>query len=164
MANALFYLDSMRELSVALEKAMLLTQIRLKIKAEYERIQTVPDNNSKALWDTVFESMPRISKLQEEEKKVQNEYVDRISESFRTILRYMITLDESDVIDPSEDGPQKHLQLLYDVIVSRYANDKGKILVDSELVAQALTILDFYSQWPKVNAMKELVNKICNEL
>ena len=165
MANASLYLDSMRELSVALEKAMALTQNRLEVKTEFERIQSTPENDSKMIWNTVLDAMPKITRLREAETSIQKDYLERLRNSVRIVLEYLLTLEESDLTGASNDGPQKHLQLLYEVIISRYTNDEERVDVDRGLAEQVLDKLDSYSQQQNAIIIKELVNKIlenCN--
>lgn len=165
MANASLYLDSMRELSVALEKAMALTQNRLEVKTEFERIQSTPENDSKMIWNTVLDAMPKITRLREAETSIQKDYLERLRNSVRIVLEYLLMLEESDLTGASNDGPQKHLQLLYEVIISRYTNDEERVDVDRGLAEQVLDKLDSYSQQQNAIIIKELVNKIlenCN--
>ena len=160
MADFALYVDSLQDLSVALEKIMALTSVRKQIKVEYSRIPIGAEVDHKAIIDALFDAMPRVTRLQAEEKELNSLAADYVSRSIKTALRYVLSLEKEDVEDRSLNGLQKHLQILVDVLDAHYIHKGDSNSIDEEQFDQALQKLDTFPIESQVSDIRDIVLKL----
>ena len=159
MADSKLYLDSLKSMSLALEKMLALEEVKKQIKAEYERIPKNNGSDSKVMLDALVKVFPIISNLQEQEKLLKSEIAEQISKSLNNALAFIKTYDLKDFEDEKMSGIEKHFQILYDVITS-HSVDIDSISIKPNILPQTLEKLDPLRENPMANRVIEKIEKI----
>lgn len=154
----------MQALSVALEKSMLLTQVRQQIRAAYAMISDDSTKGQKAVLDAFFRTWTQIQQLSEKEKELKKEFADYFGKSLNIVMDYIITLGIDDINDSSITGLQKHLQLLHRVITAPYLEGKDLLNIDKQKIEQSLNRLDFFPDSPQLDNVKKKVKQLAEDL
>lgn len=161
MADNNLYLDSLKFMSVALEKSVALSSIRGQIKNAYSRIPSSPGNDHKMMMDTLFDALLHISKLQDDEKELKRSYVEELNKTINSIISYIYTIDKADLNEPYIASLQKYLQVLLEVISSSSTIMKeGTYSIDAVRAHEVLQKFSTYGGIPQADNIIEKIKKM----
>ena len=161
MANYSIYLESLQALSAALRSAMSLIDVRQAILRQYSLMPSSPtDGNQTAFFDAIFDVLPQIEKLREEEKLCRKEYSEFTNESFNSALEYILTCKDADISASSVSGFLQHLNLLNAVVIDRKAKGEEGLSFDKDRYLHVLEKVDTFSDVEQARAIKQSFQKI----
>lgn len=161
MANYSVYLESLRALSSALLSAMSLIAVRQRILDQYSLMPSgATKDNQTAFLDAVFEIMPKIEQLREDEKQYRKDYTEQINKSFQNALDYMMSYEDEDISVKNVSSFLQHLNLLLSIIKDRKKKGEESLSYDKGLYTQVLNKLDSFSDVDLVNSIKQAFQQI----
>lgn len=161
MADNNLYLDSLKSLSGALEKGGALLGKRKQIKDAYVRVPLDYGNDPKTMVDALFDALPHISKLQEEERELKRSYVDSINKALNYIIDYISSIKKEDFSEMKITNFQKYLQTLIDVITSSTSILDGESYsIDVVKARDAKQQIGSFSGIPQADNVINKVNKL----
>lgn len=161
MANNSIYLESLQALSSALLSAMSLIDVRQNILRLYSRLPSGPtEGNQTAFLDAVFDVMPRIEELRNDEKRYRKDYSEQINKSFQYALDYMMSWEDIDLSTQNVSGFIQHLNLLSSVIKDRKKKGEEALSYDKDLYTNVLKTLDSFSGVEQAKSIKQVLQQI----